>query len=244
MDKNKIPLVILRIYGEIGKVINHNIVHFVNDAQGMYIADNDPNTNFYFKVSYSQSYLVEKAPASAQNTGSGKNNYNQAPNVIESFKNWQNIIRDYQEIPRTLHIKDLEESYYDEFIANIELLDDDAQTAPFDLAKQRVLTEYCHITRERLLQEKTDENAQEIDAIVADVNHLENDITQLTKAETTKRVFRIWAKARKIGFGLFKAIAEGLLTDLAKEEIVRISQTIRTALPAIMETISKIPQNL
>lgn len=243
MDKNKIPPVILRIYGDIGKIINYDIVHFVTDAQGMYIADNDPNTNFYFKVSYPQSYLVEKAPASAQNTGLGKNNYNQASNVIESFKNWQNIIRDYQEIPRTLHIKDLEKSYYDEFIANIELLDDDAQTAPFDLAKQHVLTEYCHITKERLLQEKTDENAQEIDAIVADVNNLGNEISQLTKAETTKRVFRIWAKARKIGFGLFKAIAEGLLTDLAKDGIVHISQTIRTALPAIMETISKIPQN-
>lgn len=243
MDKSKIKPIVLQSYREIGKVINYDIVHFVTDAQGMYIADNDPNTNFYFKVSYPQSYLVEEIPASAKNTGLGRANYANDIQIIEAFKKWQDIIRDYQEIPRTLHIKDLEESYYDEFIANIELLDDDAQTAPFDLAKQRVLTEYCHITEERLLQEKTDENAQEIDAIVADVNNLGNEISQLTKAETTKRVFRIWAKARKIGFGLFKAIAEGLLTDLAKDGIVHISQTIRTALPAIMETISKIPQN-
>lgn len=243
MDKSKIKPIVLQSYREIGKVINYDIVHFVTDAQGMYIADNDPNTNFYFKVSYPQSYLVEEIPASAKNTGLGRANYANDIQIIEAFKKWQDIIRDYQEIPRTLHIKDLEESYYDEFIANIELLDDDAQTAPFDLAKQRVLTEYCHITEERLLQEKTDENAQEIDAIVADVNNLGNEISQLTKTETTKRVFRIWAKARKIGFGLFKAIAEGLLTDLAKDGIVHISQTIRTALPAIMETISKIPQN-
>lgn len=243
MDKSKIKPIVLRSYGEIGKVINYDIVHFVNDAHGMYIADNDPNTGFYFKVSYSQSYSVEEIPASAKNTGLGRANYANDIQIIEAFKKWQDIIRDYQEIPRTLHIKDLEESYYDEFIVNIELLDDDAQTAPFDWAKQRVLTEYCHITKERLLQERTDKNAQEIDAIVADVNNLENEISLLTKAETTKRVFRIWAKARKIGFGLFKAIAEGLLTDFAKEGIVRITQTIHTALPAIMETISKIPQN-
>lgn len=236
MDKNKVKPIVLRMYEELSKDIDYNIVHFVSDAQGIYIADNDPNTNFYFKVSYSQSFLVEKIPASSTNVGLGKNSFTQKTQIVEAYTCWQDIIRDYQAIPKTLQIKDLEASYYEEFLSNVELLDDDAQTAPFDFAKQMLLAEYCHITREKLskFKERTNENKQEIDEIITDINSLEKNIPKLTKTETVKKVFRIWAKVRKLGFGLFKNVAEGLLIDFAKDGVVRTSQIIHAILPTLL----------
>ena len=233
MDKTKISPIVLRIYGEIGKIIDLNIVHFENSSRGLYIADNDPDTGFYFKVSYAQCYHIERQPASAFNTSVGRSGIGQNTRVVDSFKEWQKIIRDYQEIPKMLHIKDLEEVYYEEFLSDIKLVDEDAQTAPFDIAKQQVLTVYCSSMRKALLEAKTEENAPEIKSIVSDVDQLEQEITHLTKAETTKRIFRIWAKVRKYSFNLFKSVAEGLLVDFSKEGVIHVSQAIYKALPQV-----------
>lgn len=242
MDKTKIKPIVLRLYRDgINKIINRDIVHFENDSLGLYIADNDPHTGFYFKII--DDGCVEMKPASIKNMEARRIVFARNK-TIDVFKEWQQIIQDYNDIQQVLHIKDLEESYYEEFLSNIELIDEDAQTAPFGTDKQHFLIEYCHITRARLLKERTEENARQIDAVIADVDTFEKEIPLLTKAETTKRVFRIWAKIRKIGSKLFEDIAKGLIVDFAKDGIVHVSQTIRAALPEVVETVSKITLNM
>lgn len=244
MDKTKIQSVVLRVYKKITETLNRDIVHFENSSRGLYIADNDPDTGFYFKVSYAHRYYIERKPASSFYTGEGKSGIVQYTQVIDSFNEWQKIILDYQEIPKMLQIKDLEEAYYDEFLSDIKLMGEDAQTAPFDITKQQVLTEYCSFMRKVLSEAKTEENAPNIDMIVADVDRLEQDIPRLTKAETTKQIFRIWAKVRKYSFKLFKLVAEGILVDFSKEGVIQVSQSICNVLPKVVGTVAGYIQNM
>lgn len=245
MDKYKTLPAILKQYEAINKVIDRKYVKFEDTSDGIAIVDNDPNSGFYFRILQgSRVYVVERRPASSTSLISSKTGCAQTPQILDSFERWQAIIRDYQEIPKKLGIRNIEESYYKEFVSNIELLDDDVRVEPFDTAKQAFLMEYCHITKEALSKEKADGNSIEIDEIIADLSNLECNITKLTKAETADRIFRIWAKTKKVGFHLFKMISEGLLVDFAKDGVVSISEKISAAFPILLETSGKLIEKL
>lgn len=235
MKKQNTPTAILSLYVDINEIMDRNLSHFEVSEDGIGIFDNDPNTGFYFKVSASPTaYRVEYKPASPMDISIYKGRLDDYKYVVGFFRSWQELLKTYNEAPKILGI-DIEQAYYDEFVCNIKLVDEDANIKPFDLARQVFLTEYCQITEQILLKERNDNNASEIDEIISNVKDLKENITKSTKSDVFNRLCRIWAKTRKAGLKLFTDIAVNLITDFAKDGVITIYGTVKNAIPELIE---------
>lgn len=243
MKKQNTPAALLSLYADINEMMDRNLSHFEVNDDGICIFDNDISTGFYFKASANPTtYMVEFKPASHMDLTIFKKRMGKYEHIVGLFKSWQEILKIYDEVPKMLGI-DIEQTYFDEFSYNIKLVDEDADTKPFDLARQVFLTEYCQRTEQILLKERNDNNAYEIDEIISKVDDLKKNITKSTKSDVFNRLYRIWAKIRKAGLQLFKDVAVSLITDLAKDGVINVYGTVKNALPILMEGAKMLVEN-
>jgi hypothetical protein len=172
---------------------------------------------FYFRVfnpgqfnDLSSYFQVELLP-SEENTlyrGGGKRTKEEA---LEEFERWLNFLDQY----KTLTFSDPEDFskiYEEEFYNFFELIDEDADTHPFEYEKQIFLLELLSKI-ETDLKKTPDE---EIKEIIESVQSLKNSIQELTKNQATRRLSEIFGKIQKKGTKLLHDII-----DVGKKEIIK-----------------------
>lgn len=237
MDRSKIPIALMQVYAEMAKITPRSYIDIVDMDDKVIFRYKDPS-NFVFVVEMGSNdyFLCIALPARTRSNKSETTMQSRTEDVLKEYKKWLKIIADFQAIPTQLSAWDFEETYYQELYSNI-VLDDDAETMPFDVAKQLYLDEYCHVTIEALQRERTKKgaNAGTIDEIIREVECVKNDLPRLTKAETFRRFCRIWAKTKKYSNSLFKELTKTILFDFVKDKTIEVAGTIRDAWPMLIE---------
>ena len=130
------------------------------------------------------------------------------------FEGWIKLIVAYNSVRLSRKDKYAAESaqqFYDDF----ELVDEDANTAPFDNDKQVVVYKLLDFVKDRLEQAEgvDDEQVQEI---IQEIKTLQAHIPAITKAALLKEVSKIYAKVKAFSMQTFVAVY-----DVAKKEVIK-----------------------
>ena len=210
--KKNIPLKLLKqIEPKITKCKNLLTPIIKTDAL-YHLIDKDSCSDFYFKIYPSNvvsQYICDFKPRHSQSTLPHKSE--QTIEVLSKhLDNWLNIIYEYN-ATNSIYDDPILKQYQDEFEAEFNLVDEDAEDVSFDLDKQLYLDSYLEIVIIKLESYKTESkensiNTIQIENLINETNTLRNEQTKLNKKEVVNRLSKLLAKARKHGLIFFKEI--------------------------------------
>ncbi len=122
--------------------------------------------------------------------------------VFTYLEQWTKLIRQYNEIsltPEENILKEYEKEFYDSF----EIIDDDADTHPYEIEKQVMIHNYFVKVIE-VLEIDNKGNTE----LIEEARQIKEDIPNMTKRTTIKRISSFFAKVRKKGLPLLKEVLE------------------------------------
>ncbi|WP_321371986.1 hypothetical protein [uncultured Draconibacterium sp.] len=208
-----------RLFNRIRKFVaeNSDILEFTKDEDFMLlIEDKSKSSNFKFLVSNPhqnpQNKILFNAEYNPQNSSSiaSRKTTVEDKSVISYLEQWTNLIRQYNKISLTTEQSIINE-YEKEFYDNFEIVDEDADTHPYELSKQVMISNYfAHVIK--VLEAHEDENAE----LIKEAEEIRESIPKMTKKTTIKRISRFFAKVRNKSLPLLKEILE-----LGKKELFK-----------------------
>lgn len=141
-----------------------------------------------------------------KNSGSATSKY-----LIERFELWKSLIERYE----NLNFDDpIIEEYENEIFEYIKILDEDADSEPFNIEQQIAILQYL----EKIDQtDKTDIDEEYAEAISYQIEEAKTELTRLPKNQVMKKVSRIMAIARKSSLNLFKSFFDIFKKDMMKK---------------------------
>jgi len=133
--------------------------------------------------------------------------------VTTLLEAWTKLIRQYNDIHLTTEDSILNE-YEKEFYDNFELVDEDADTNPYELEKQIILHNYFGNVI-KLLQTNEIENSE----LIEEAKEIRENIPKMTKRTTVKKISRFFAKVRRKSLPLLKELLDAGKKELFKRAI-------------------------
>ena len=237
MDRCKIPIALMQLYSDMAKITPKRYIDVIDiEDKVIFRYKSTPDFIFIVEMGGNENFICIAMPARERSNKSETTMLRNPESVINEYKKWLKIIANYQAIPTQINAWDFEDTYYEELHSNI-ILDEDAEYAPFDMAKQLYLEEYCHVTIEALQRErqKAGADVEAINEIIQEVENVKKDIPRLSKAETFRRFCRIWAMIKKYSISLFKELTKTILFDFVKDKTIEVAGSIRDAWPMLIE---------
>ncbi|UII74462.1 hypothetical protein LV716_09300 [Flagellimonas sp. HMM57] len=122
--------------------------------------------------------------------------------IVSLLERWTNLIKAYNKTELSAEESILNE-YEQEFYANFEILDEDADTKPYELEKQVIIHTYF-VNVIHLLKR----NEQENEGLIKEAEEIKDNIPSMTKRTTVKKISRFFAKVRKKSLPLLKEVLE------------------------------------
>lgn len=225
--KKKIPLTILEALQPISDK-NVNLVHQIHDDNSMFhLVDNDEKSDFYFKVlpktenrNGQLNFLIERKPITKENVQAA-GDWQTVEGIVGQLRIWLDLLKGYNEI-QTIYDDPITKAYSDQFLKEVEIVDDDASTAPFSLKQQLYLDDYLSEAQnkiEALKVNRSKEEIQQLDELKVDAKNLQKDLTKLTKSQVVKRLSKFWGKAQKVGLDVIKEIFVSVTSEIVKRLI-------------------------
>lgn len=151
--------------------------------------------------------------------------------IMFYFNTWIKMIEDYNSVKFNQE-EDFLKIYEEEIFSDFIIIDDDAETKPFDNNQQIILYKFLESTV-KLLEEQYPNN-NTIEGIIEEANSLKNEIPLLTKRIAFKRFSKVLAEIRK-----FNPITYRDIYDVAKKEVIKhlLLKGVET-LPKLVNSIS------
>jgi len=198
----------------------------------MKIVDMDPASTFEFCISkpeYKQNkvlFLLRRIPHNTTNLEPQKGQMF-ADQITRHLQAWIGLIRQYNNVQISPEDSILK-AYEDEFFDNFKLVDEDANEKPFSLEKQLMLTEFLDSAVVALKNQEIIKEDLITEAVV-----IKEDLPNLTKQATVKRLSHFFALARKEGLDILKAFYVAAKNELIKQALSGGVQWIKGALESI-----------
>ena len=225
INKKEYPLALVKaieqLYSSIRTYVaqNSDILEIVKDKElELKIIDSSKHSNFEFlvhKPKFENSKAIFYVEHNPENTVSlKKRSLSTVPDsVLKTLKAWTGWIREYNKASLSPEDKILNE-YENEFFQNFELLDEDADTHPFELKKQIIIHNYLLQVIQILEKDKKNNTV-----LISEANELKEQIPSLTKRKTVKKLSRFFANVRKKSLVLLKEILVEAKKELYKRAI-------------------------
>ncbi|MHB0756971.1 hypothetical protein [Polaribacter sp. M15] len=215
INKKKHTLVLLQTVERLFKRIrtfvevNNDILELTkNEPFELVIEDKSKYSDFKFSVSNpSQNssnkiiFQAEYNPTNGTSLDSRKVG-TEENSIVTLLEQWTNLIKAYNKTELSAEESILNE-YEQEFYANFEILDEDADTKPYELEKQVIIHNYF-VNVIHILKQNEKENAD----LIKEAEEIKEDIPSMTKRTTVKRISGFFAKVRKKSLPLLKEVLE------------------------------------
>jgi len=197
----------------------------------VYFKDRDPNSDFFFGIKREEMsnnnttiIYIAKKPAS----GSNINKLEMGVTIDQfanNFSTWLDALIHYS-LPNILDDFILG-SYQKEFYDEIEIIEEDANRAPFSYAEQLRLNCYLEDVIKNIDEFKTEKNKEQIEEIKLIAAGISEDITNETKNGIMKRLSLLWAKGRKTGIKVSGFLIKEFAKEFLKEGVKTIFETMK-----------------
>ena len=123
--------------------------------------------------------------------------------ILRNLSSWYKTIVEMDNI--TVHPEDeFEQFYKKEFDEWFEIVEDDAETMPFDSKRQLLIVEVINKSVPLLLEEGLEEE----DPLIQKANWLKQNISRLTKKQVVYQLREVFAPLRKLGWDITKKVYE------------------------------------
>lgn len=245
--KKKVPLEILQ---KIQPLIDQypNLITLVPDTSVIFkFKDADPDSVFHFTlVERNEStwkYILTYAPSSTYNV-SETSSETDANKICEIFESWIINLKTYNEL-NTIFDDPAQKSYQKYYYDNYQIVDEDAEYAPFDPPRVLYLEEHLEAVKEFV--EKNVElfkDPADAESIKASCDELIEELTVSPKNTVMKKLTNIWAKISKGGTKLMKKFLTEFGSELKKKLIEEGVTTITKYLSDhggdIIDTVSSV----
>lgn len=198
---------------------NSDIITSIDDANFFIHLVDKYDSRFYFKVSnpnqsndfrsFFSFYYFPESDKSFQKTSFN----NEAIELFKHLNNWVKLLREYNSINYSEQDQ-FAKQYEDEFYAEFDILEEDAEINPFEHNRQVFIYNLLSYVERELI--KSAEQDQEILSLISETQELKENIQNLSKKNLIRKLSRVFAKIKKKGLKLFIDII-----DVAKKEIIK-----------------------
>lgn len=222
--KHKIPLEILETFQPLTDG-NRDFIYAVrNSAVLWHVKDDNTDSDFFFKIIRNEAsntkhgYIIEFYPQSRTNVVIHKI-WATLEQSVEYYKNWIEILKSYNKV-HTVYDDPILKANQERFEKLFEILDDDADTASFNLEQQFFLTEYLGTANNKIESFKTDKDSDEqerLNELQDDVAAIQRNLTTEPKRKIIRRLSKLWGKAQMLGLDIIKEIFVNVAAELTKK---------------------------
>ncbi|PKP30415.1 MAG: hypothetical protein CVT99_13915 [Bacteroidetes bacterium HGW-Bacteroidetes-16] len=221
--KKKIPLAVLELLEPyLAKGID-SIRTVEPETSLLKFVDSDEKSEFHFTIEQAKYenklllVLVDREPRNKEIVASYRT-WIDATTLENNFNDWVGLINRYNNI-KSIYDDPIEKKYQDEFYADFEIIEEDADVYSFNLAQQIWIDNY--LDKIILTIDKFDikNEISDLQEIKESSQVLRDDLTRLSKKQIIQKLSKIWAKARKHGLIILKEIYIEFRNELIKQLI-------------------------
>jgi hypothetical protein len=222
--KKQIPLSILEALQPLADE-NVALVKAVKNTEVIFhLIDKDEHSHFFYKIIRQEhsnaqlGYIVEFQPRSKDDVSKYKV-WLKIEQIIISIQSWLLVINAYNKI-HTIYDDPIMKNYQEKFEKQFDILDEDAEFAPFDLQQQIFLDDYLTDVKTKILalkEGRTELEITELTELENEASEIKKILTKETKKVIIKKLTRFFAKAQKIGLDVIKEVFVNITTELAKK---------------------------
>ena len=186
------------------------------------VIDKDIDSSFHFTIEQYQKnnsnntfqFLMVRSPKNINDNGDYRT-WVEISNLGEQFDTWIKLLEEYENV-NSFFDDPITKSFRDEFYAEFEIIDDDAETNPLNTKQILLLDSYLDSVDNKLSNFITENNTQEIQEIKEEIFLLRENLTKKSKKWVISKLTNIWAKIAKQGTTFIKEF----LSD-SKKEIIK-----------------------
>ncbi len=189
------------------------------------VVDKDGDSLFHFTIekyqktngSHTFQFLMKRSPKNLNDNGS-YNIWVDISSLGTQFDAWLKLLEEYETV-NSFFDDPIVKSFKDEFYAEFEMIDDDADINPFSTKQILLLDEHLDTVHDKLSEFITEENAYDIQEIQEDIILLRDNLTRKSKKWVVSKLTNIWAKVAKQGPKFLKEFLSESKRELIKEGV-------------------------
>ena len=192
------------------------VIPVMDEDVALTLKDSNPDSDFYFRchpMADTGRYQVEHKPQSQTYNGLNRQDV-ELKDLVMWLRQWLEVLDAYDKL-QTVYDDPVLQGYEREFASYFVLADAD-EFEPMDFSGQRYLIRYLDQVNDRLRHQQSsapDHKAEQIGGLLRESETLKNEMPELSKNQTVRRLIKIWSKARKFSVDL----VVDLLTEFKKE---------------------------
>lgn len=202
--------------------LNGNQFELVDSGEFIMKAiDKDPKSSFHFILETYQTaagavlqVLMNMKPRSQKSIGENRTWIN-VNDLNGHFNSWLSLLSEYDAV-KSFFDDPAVKAFSDEFYAEFELLEDDADVKPLNTKQILFLDEYLEKTAEHLSNHITEKNSDQIEDIQSDITILRDSLTTKSKKWVATNLAKVWAKIAKQGPKFIKEFLSEVKTEVIK----------------------------
>jgi hypothetical protein len=135
----------------------------------------------------------------------------------EWFSIWKKLVKEMGDFSPAFD-DPIEQAYYDDLEVDFEIMDDDANTKPFNSEKQDIINKYLEDVKLRLNEQSFINEDEKNDTLLL-IENTQNNLSRSTKKEVIKNIRKIIAKIYKIAMPLGKELLISFTSQVMLKQI-------------------------
>lgn len=231
--KKDLPLVILKalepyvgLKGDMFEVIEpkENLLKVI---------DKDIDSDFHFTIvkyeknnnSGSFQFYMTRSPKNI-NDNKEYQTWVEISGLGEQFNAWLKLLSEY-ETTNSFFDDPITKSFRDEFFAEFEIVDEDAEINPLNTKQILILDDYLDSVDKKLSEYTTDQNSQDILEIKEEILQLKENLTRKSKKWVVSKLSNIWAKIAKQGTKFIREFLSETKKEFIKQGVKGIIDYVK-----------------
>lgn len=223
--KKDLPLVILKTLEPYVGLKGDNFEVIEPKENLLKVIDKDVDSDFHFTIekyeknnsNNSFQFLMTRIPNNADDNGIYKT-WVDISDLGGQFDAWLKLLNEY-ETTNSFFDDPIAKSFRDDFFAEFEFIDEDADVNPLNTKQILILDSYLDSVDLKLSEFTTDQNAQELQEIKVDILQLKENLTKKSKKWVVSKLTNIWAKIAKQGTKFIKEFLSESKKELIKQGV-------------------------
>lgn len=188
------------------------------------VIDKDPDSDFQFVIEkYKKTdkgaftLLLNQKPRN-QNEHGNHQTWLDVTALTKQFDTWVKLLDEYEKVD-SFFDDPIAKGFKDQFYAEFELIDDEAETTPLTTTQILLLDNYLDKVDIKLRDLTTDENKSDINDIQVEIKSLRENLTTKSKKWVVERLSKVWAKIAKQGTDFIKEFLSESKKELIKQGV-------------------------
>ena len=189
------------------------------------VIDKDEDSDFHFTIEKYQKaannnafqFLMTRSPKSSNENGSYQT-WVDISGLGSQFDAWLKLLNEYEAV-NSFFDDPITKSFREEFYAEFEIIDDEAEKNPLNTKQILLLDSYLESMESKLTAFKTENNSTDIQEIKDDIVILRDNLTKKPKKWVVSKLTNIWAKIAKQGTTFIKEFLSETKKEFIKQGV-------------------------